>query len=157
MTALVLCLVACEKRTACDLRGTWEVERIGCTGHPDDRPAHVKASYTFKEGGGTTRWELPGCTVEAKFKLDTDGSEIRIKEVEHLCEAQELKPGQEAVPCCTSSKADLSLAYRCQIGPEGVDWMATLKKEGPLGPWAGRGAWRGCPDGSVGMMRLTKE
>ena len=25
---------------------------------------------------------------------------------------------------------------------------------GPTGPWAGRGPWRGCPSGSLGMMQL---
>ncbi len=157
ISLLMFALVACEKRTPCDLRGTWEVERLGCTGHPDERPAHVEASYLFEQGTGTTRWELPGCTVEAKFTFQTENTEFHIQEVEHICEATPLKEGEEATPCCTSAKTDLKLSYRCQLGPEGVDWMATLAKDGPVGPWAGRGAWRGCPEGSVGMMRLRKE
>ena len=140
----------------CNIEGTWRVERLGCTGHPNARPAHVDATYTFNGERGTTRWELPGCTVEAEFDISVDGTDVRVRERRHTCQATPLKEGQDPTPCCTSAEVDVDLAYRCQLGPEGVNWMATLRKEGARGPWADKGAWRGCPDGSLGMMRLIK-
>ena len=148
-------LVACEKRMSCDLKGTWRVERLGCTEHPDARPAPVQATYTFDGSGGTTRWELPGCTVEADFEMEVDGTELLVRERAHRCEPTPPKAGESPTPCCSSSKVDVILAYRCQLGPDGADWMATLKSGGETGPWADRGAWRGCREGSLGMMRLV--
>ena len=152
---LAASLTGCEAKSPCALTGTWEVERLACTGHPEARPDHVKASYTFDGAGGTTRWELPGCTVEAQFDLTLDGTQVTLRERQHTCEATAVADGEEATPCCTSSAVDMTLNYRCQPGSEGVDWIATLTTDGETGPWANRGAWRGCPTGSLGMMRLV--
>ena len=155
LIALCTSLAGCEAKSPCALTGTWEVERLGCTGHPNARPAHVEATYTFEGTGGTTRWVLPGCTVEAEFERTLDGTQVKLHERRHTCEATEVAEGVEPTPCCTSAAVDVTLSYRCQAGSAGVDWLATLKDDGDEGPWADRGAWRGCPTGSLGMMRLV--
>jgi hypothetical protein len=156
LVALFATIAGCEAKSSCALTGTWEVERLGCTDHPDKRRIDVNATYTFEGTGGTTRWVLPGCTVEAEFDLVRDGTEMKIHERQHTCEVTEVAEGVERTPCCTSSAVDVALSYRCQAGSAGVDWMATLREAGEIGPWADRGPWRGCPTGSLGMMRLVK-
>ena len=156
LIALFAGLAGCEAKSPCALTGTWEVERLGCTNHPEERPAYVKATYTFEGNGGTTRWVRPGCTIEADFDLEVDGTLMKLRERRHTCEVTEVAEGIDKTPCCTSSAVDMKLSYRCQAGSEGGDWMATLEASGDEGPWADRGAWRGCPSGSLGMMRLVK-
>jgi hypothetical protein len=150
------CFAGCQERPPCALSGTWQVEHLGCTDHPNDRPAYVNATYTFNGDHGTTRWVLPGCTVEAAFDLSIDGPRVKLHERQHTCEATPVTSGTEPTPCCTSAPVDIDLSYRCQAGSAGVDWMVTLSDQGDVGPWAGRGAWRGCSAGSLGMMRLVK-
>ncbi len=152
--ALIGWMAGCHSQPVCSLAGTWTVERLGCTGHPDRRPGPVDATYTFKGDRGHTRWSLPGCTVEADFEVTMAGAEIRVREVRHTCTASEVAEGETKIPCCESKDVDLHLSYLCQSSVEGLDWTASLRESGPVGPWAGRGPWRGCPDGSLGMMRL---
>ena len=154
LLTLVISMTGCQSKPGCALDGTWTVERLGCTGHPDGPAGSVDATYTFDGSRGLTRWSLPGCTVEAEFEVVIDGADVSVRETRHTCTASDVPEGQTKTPCCESRDVDLQLTYVCQSSSEGLDWMADLQEGGDVGPWAGRGPWRGCPAGSLGMMRL---
>lgn len=148
-------LAGCRSEPVCPLEGSWVVSELGCSGGSGGIPDPIDATYTFEGAQGHTRWVLPGCTVEAQFEVQTDGAEVRVRERQHTCSPSEATGG-DAFPCCESGPVDLSLSYTCRASREGLGWLAELKDEGPEGPWAGRGPWRGCRPGEVGMMKLER-
>ena len=167
---VVICaLTGCRDAPVCPLEGTWEVTALGCSGGAGGLRGAIDATYTFDGPRGHTRWSLPGCTVEAHFDVEPEGVEVHIRERRHVCSTSEVLEGQQATPCCISGDVDVALSYTCRVSSVGMDWMATLRPSRPTkgaddgsrpandpGPWAGRGPWRGCRPGDVGMMRLER-
>ncbi len=154
---VVICaLTGCRDAPVCPLEGTWEVTALGCSGGAGGLRGAIDATYTFDGTHGHTRWALPGCTVEAHFDVDNEGTDVRVRERRHNCSASEVPDGQVATPCCESRDVDVALTYTCRASPNGLDWTASLAPTGDSGPgpWAGRGPWRGCRAGDVGRMRL---
>lgn len=152
---LVALVSGCPDTPVCPLEGSWSVEELGCKGGSRGPQEPLDATYTFDGAQGHTRWVLPGCTVEAQFELQTDGAEIRVRETQHTCSVTDAPTGN-STPCCESGPVDLSLTYTCRASQRDMSWMANLQRDGDEGPWAGRGPWRGCHPGDVGMMRLKR-
>jgi len=160
--AMVVPLVGCNATPICPLEGTWAVSSLGCSGGSGGLPGPIDATYTFTETGGHTTWRLQGCTVEAHFEVEATGAEVRVRERRHVCRTEDGAGGTAAIPCCESGAVDVALTYTCRKGGRGVmDWFTALAEDGPerstTGPWAGRGPWRGCRPGEVGMMRLERQ
>ena len=155
LTLLCGLLLGCRDAPVCPLEGTWAVSELGCSGGSGGLSGPLDATYTFNGAQGHTRWVLPGCTVEASFEVQTDGAEVRVRERLYTCSPSEATGG-EAVPCCESGPVDVPLTYTCRASQAGMSWMAELRGGGEVGPWAGRGPWRGCRPGEVGMMRLER-
>ena len=162
LAILLVLLAGCRAAPTCEVAGrAWRVLAVGCEGVAGDllqRGGVAEARYDLTGDPGRSRWALPGCELDVELTASERGDRVALHETRHACRST--GAGEAGLPCCESGAADLRLEFACSAaGPSGARTLtAALAAEGaPVGPWAGRGPWRGCAAGALATLTLLPE